>query len=115
MATYENAVAEARTDGRLLIGGERVTADGLDSGYFVAPTVATDLPTNHRLFREELFLPFTVIAPVDSLDEALRLANDSVLGLTAGLYSEDQAEIDQFLDGIEAGVVYVNRRAGATT
>ncbi|MBA3627052.1 MAG: aldehyde dehydrogenase family protein [Chloroflexi bacterium] len=115
MALYENSVAEARTDGRLLIGGERVTADGLDSGYFVAPTVATDLPTNHRLFRDELFLPFTVIAPVDSLDEALRLANDSVLGLTAGLYSEDQAEIDQFLDGIEAGVVYVNRRAGATT
>jgi len=115
MARYQDAVGEARTDGRLLIGGERVTEDGLGSGFFVAPTVAADLPTHHRLFREELFLPFTVIAPVDSLDDALRLANDSVLGLTAGLYSEDQAEIDQFLDRIEAGVVYVNRRAGATT
>jgi len=58
---------------------------------------------------------FTVVAPVDSIEEALRLSNDTVLGLTAGFYSEDRAEIDRFLEGIEAGVVYVNRRAGATT
>jgi 1-pyrroline-5-carboxylate dehydrogenase len=115
MARYENAVGEARTDGRLLIGGERLTHDGLDSGSFVAPTVATDLPPGHRLLREELFLPFTVLAPVDSIDEALRLSNDSILGLTAGFYSEDRAEIQRFLDEIEAGVIYVNRRAGSTT
>jgi 1-pyrroline-5-carboxylate dehydrogenase len=115
VAKYENAVGEARRDGRLLIGGERVTENGLDTGYFVAPTVATDLPQEHRLLHDELFVPFTVIAPVDSIDEALRNANDSHLGLTAGLYSEDRAEIDRFLETIEAGVVYVNRRAGATT
>ena len=112
---YEQAVSEARQDGRLVIGGERVTENGLENGLFVAPTVAVDLPTDHRLFREELFIPFTVVAPVDSIDEALRLSNDSVLGLTAGFYSEDRREIDRFLDEIEAGVVYVNRRAGATT
>ncbi|HEY3072156.1 MAG TPA: aldehyde dehydrogenase family protein, partial [Candidatus Limnocylindrales bacterium] len=112
---YEQAVSEARQDGRLVIGGERVTENGLENGLFVAPTVAVDLPTDHRLFREELFIPFTVVAPVDSIDEALRLSNDSVLGLTAGFYSEDRGEIDRFLDEIEAGVVYVNRRAGATT
>ena len=55
------------------------------------------------------------MAAVDSLDEALDLANDNVLGLTAGFYSEDKAEIDTFLGRIQAGVVYVNRRAGATT
>jgi len=60
-------------------------------------------------------LPFTAVAPVDSLEEALGRANDTVLGLTAGLYSEDTGEITRFLDEIEAGVVYVNRRAGATT
>ncbi|MEO7118614.1 MAG: aldehyde dehydrogenase family protein, partial [Candidatus Limnocylindrales bacterium] len=48
-------------------------------------------------------------------DQAIDLANDSNLGLTAGIYSEDKADIDNFLDRIEAGVVYVNRRAGATT
>ena len=55
------------------------------------------------------------IAAVDSLDEALALANDNTYGLTAGVYSEDQAEIDRFLEGVHAGVLYVNRRAGATT
>jgi 1-pyrroline-5-carboxylate dehydrogenase len=112
---YGQAVSEARQDGRILIGGERVTENGLDAGFFVAPTVVGDLPPDHRLFRDELFLPFTVVAPVDSVDEALQLSNDHYLGLTAGFYSEDQAECDRFLDQIEAGVVYVNRRAGATT
>jgi 1-pyrroline-5-carboxylate dehydrogenase len=55
------------------------------------------------------------VVPVDSLDEALTLANDTDLGLTAGFFSADDAEVQQFLDRIEAGVVYVNRAAGATT
>ena len=112
---HGGAVSEARQDGRVLIGGERVTEEGLDKGFFVAPTVVGDLPTDHRLFQDELFIPFTVLAAVDSVDEALRLSNDHWLGLTAGFYSEDKAERDRFLDEIEAGVVYVNRRAGATT
>ena len=81
----------------------------------MAPTVVAGLPTDHRLFQDELFLPFTAVAPVDSLDEALSLANANVQGLTAGIYTEDAAEQQRFLDEIEAGVVYVNRRAGATT
>jgi 1-pyrroline-5-carboxylate dehydrogenase len=112
---YEQAVAETRSAGRLAIGGELVTEHGLESGFFVAPTVALDLPKDHRLFRDELFIPFTAIAAVDSIDEAFRLSNESNLGLTAGFYSEDRAECQRFLDQIEAGVVYVNRRAGATT
>jgi 1-pyrroline-5-carboxylate dehydrogenase len=112
---YDGAVSDARRDGSLLIGGEHVTENGLDQGFFVAPTVAAGLPNDHRLLREELFLPFTVVAPVDSIEEAVRLSNESVLGLTAGLYSEDPTEQRRFLDEIEAGVVYVNRRAGATT
>ena len=112
---YDAAAAEARRDGRVIIGGERVTENGLDQGFFVAPTVAIDLPTDHRLFRDELFVPFTVVAPIDSLDEGIDLANDNIYGLTAGFFSEDPAEVERFLAGIEAGVVYVNRRAGSTT
>ena len=48
-------------------------------------------------------------------EEALALMNDSRYGLTAGVYSEDPSEVAKFLDEIEAGVLYVNRRAGATT
>jgi 1-pyrroline-5-carboxylate dehydrogenase len=112
---YLEASADARRDGRILVGGERVTEDGLNSGFFVAPTVVTDLPADHRLLRDELFVPFTVVHAVDSVDEAIALSNESVLGLTAGIYTEDKAEQLRFLDGMEAGVVYVNRRAGATT
>ena len=115
LARYDNAVAEARHDGRIVAGGERLMDNGLESGNFVAPTVVADLPLNHRLFKDELFLPFVAVAPVDSVEEAIGLANNSDLGLTAGIYSGDQAEIDAFLNRIEAGVVYVNRRAGSTT
>jgi 1-pyrroline-5-carboxylate dehydrogenase len=52
---------------------------------------------------------------VDSLEEGLARANQTPFGLTAGLFAQDPDEIDRFLAGIEAGVVYVNRRAGATT
>ena len=76
---------------------------------------SAELPANHRLFHEEIFAPFTAVHAVESLDEAIRLANENIYGLTAGVYSNDPAEVQRFLDEIEAGVLYVNRRAGATT
>jgi 1-pyrroline-5-carboxylate dehydrogenase len=112
---FKEAVKEARKEGRVMAGGEILKDDGVPKGNYVAPTVVTDLPPDHRLFKDELFVPFVAVAPVDSLDEALELANDTEYGLTAGFYSGDQAEVDRFLDRIEAGVVYVNRKAGATT
>jgi 1-pyrroline-5-carboxylate dehydrogenase len=112
---YLAAVADARRDGRVLAGGERLADGDLARGTFVEPTVVGHLPADHRLFQDELFVPFTAVHAVDSLDEAIRLANDSTYGLTAGIYSEDPSEVDRFLDAIEAGVLYVNRRAGATT
>ena len=84
-------------------------------GHFVEPTVVCGLPLGHPLERDELFLPFVTVTRVGSLDEALAEANAPAYGLTAGIFSEDQSELDRFLDEIQAGVVYVNRRAGATT
>jgi 1-pyrroline-5-carboxylate dehydrogenase len=112
---HQQAVGEARRDGQVLIGGERLTDGDLARGFYVEPTVVGGLPGDHRAFRDEFFAPLTAVHAVDSLDEALRLANDSVYGLTAGVYSEDQGEVQTFLDRIQAGVLYVNRRAGATT
>jgi 1-pyrroline-5-carboxylate dehydrogenase len=112
---HQQAVAEARRDGTIFVGGERPTDGESARGYYVEPTVVGNLPAAHRLFKDELFAPFTAICAVDSLDEAIGLANDSVYGLTAGVYSEDPAEVARFLDEVEAGVLYVNRRAGATT
>jgi len=112
---YLAAAAEARRDGTVFTGGERLTDRGMDRGFYVEPAIVGNLPVDHRLFRDELFAPFTAVAPVDSLDEAIRLSNESIYGLTAGIFSEDPAEIERFLTTIDAGVLYVNRRAGATT
>ena len=60
-------------------------------------------------------MPLLAVERVDSLDEALQRANDGVYGLTAGLFSGDEAEVDAFLERIEAGTVFVNRAAGATS
>jgi 1-pyrroline-5-carboxylate dehydrogenase len=73
------------------------------------------LPKGHPLLRDELFVPIVAVETVDSLDEALAEANDTRFGLTAGIFTRSQAEADAFLDRIQAGVVYVNRAAGATT
>ncbi|MEJ7748058.1 MAG: aldehyde dehydrogenase family protein [Candidatus Limnocylindrales bacterium] len=112
---HQAAVAEARRDGTVFTGGEHLTDGDLARGFYVEPTIVGGLPADHRLFRDELFAPLTAVHAVDSMDEALDLANDSIYGLTAGVYTEDRTEIQTFLDRIEAGVLYVNRRAGATT
>jgi len=110
--TFTGAVAEAKAAGATIeVGGTTDTA----RGFFPTPTVVTGLPLDHRLFHEELFVPLLVVGEVDSVDQALEEANDVPYGLTAGIFSRDPAEVQAFLDRIEAGVVYVNRRAGATT
>jgi 1-pyrroline-5-carboxylate dehydrogenase len=112
---YEQAVAEARRDGRVYAGGERLRDGALARGFYVEPTVVGGLPADHRLFADELFVPFTAVHAVDSLEEALARSNASLYGLTAGIYSHEPAEVQRFLEGVHAGVLYVNRRAGATT
>ena len=116
LGKFTAAVAEAKRDGGTIeVGGEVLADPGTERGFFPSPTVVTGLPLDHRLFRDELFVPFLVVGEVDSLDQALQEANDTPYGLTAGIFSQDDDEIRRFLDTIQAGVVYVNRRAGATT
>ncbi|MGZ8513215.1 MAG: aldehyde dehydrogenase family protein, partial [Candidatus Limnocylindria bacterium] len=116
LGRFERAVDQAKADGGTIAVGGEVLRDGEAArGFYPTPTVVTGLPLSHRLFRDELFVPFLVIGEVDSLDQALEEANASEYGLTAGIFSQDEAEVRRFLDVIQAGVVYVNRRAGATT
>jgi len=112
--TFEEAATEAKKNGQVVSGGERLAEGDLARGNFVAPTVV-EVPRDSWIWKRELFVPFVAVGPVESLDEAIELANDTEYGLTAGIFTEDKAEQEKFLDEIEAGVVYVNRRAGATT
>ena len=108
-------LARSAGAGVVRAGAQTVQEGAFAHGYFVRPTVLAGLPSDHQLMREELFVPIVGVETVDSLDQALVAANNTRFGLTAGLFSRDQADIDAFHAGIQAGVVYVNRAAGATT
>jgi 1-pyrroline-5-carboxylate dehydrogenase len=109
------ATAAAAGPGVVRAGGQVLKEGAFAHGYFARPTVLTGLPRDHALVREELFVPMVAVTTVGGLDEALEQANDTTFGLTAGFFSREQDEIDAFLERIQAGVVYVNRAAGATT
>ncbi len=111
---FKDFTAELRRSGTILTGGNVLTDGVYSNGYFCEPTVVTDLPLDHRLWKLEMFLPITTIAKVENLETAMQLANDVDYGLTAGFYgSQDEAR--WFFDQIEAGVTYANRPQGATT
>jgi 1-pyrroline-5-carboxylate dehydrogenase len=114
-ARYARAVEEARADGMLRLGGERLRGALFDHGVYLQPVIVTGLPNEHRLHREELFLPFLTVQRFTTLDDALAQGNAVNYGLTAGIYTNDSRELRQFLDGAEAGVLYANRASGATT
>jgi len=114
MEAYEEASEEARKNGTVVTGGQRITEGDFGRGLFVEPTIV-EVPEDSWIWRKELFVPFVAVAPFDELDDAIDKANDTEYGLTAGFFSEDQGEVDEWLDRIQAGVVYVNRRAGSTT
>ncbi len=111
---YERACAEAGARGTVHAGGARLGEGDLKHGHFVAPTVAS-VPRGDRLNREELFLPFVTVDAFDSLEEALGLVNDVDHGLTGGIFSQRTEDIDAFMEGAQAGVLYANRATGATT
>lgn len=109
-ARIDAALESAGADGTVLTGG-KVDREG----HFYAPVVVADLPIGHELTRTELFAPFLTITRAPDLDAAITEANAVPYGLSAGIFSRDEAEVERFYDEIEAGVTYSNRASGATT
>ncbi|TSA18186.1 MAG: aldehyde dehydrogenase family protein [Nitrosopumilales archaeon] len=112
---FQRASDVAKKDGKVVFGGSVLKDSDYQHGYFVEPTIVTDLPQGHDLITEELFLPFVCVISFDSFDEGIKMANKTNYGLTAGIFSKDQKEIEAFFEKIEAGVTYANRAASATT
>ena len=110
-SNYKNHVEDLQQNGDILTGGK--TLD--DKGYYVAPTIVDNLPDDHPLWKQEMFLPIVTLTAYDDAEAAMQKANDVDFGLTAGLFSEDEGEQQWFMNNIEAGVLYVNRASGATT
>jgi 1-pyrroline-5-carboxylate dehydrogenase len=115
VARYESAVRLGKKEGRVIHGGRRLKGEPWANGFFVEPAIIERAPTSSRLFQDECFAPVLAVAEVKSLEEAIRLANDSEYGLTAGLFSQEEHEQETFFHSIQAGVTYCNRRGGATT
>jgi 1-pyrroline-5-carboxylate dehydrogenase len=113
-ASYARYVDELRAgDARIIIGGRQLRDGALARGYYVEPVLA-EAPLSHRLWKHEMFLPILMVHRVRDREEAMRLANDSDLGLTAGFYGGAD-EVPWFHEHVEAGVTYANRPQGATT
>jgi betaine-aldehyde dehydrogenase len=102
VAQVEGAVAAGAT---LLVGGDRA---GHERGHFFSPTVVTGAPATTDLLREETFGPVAPIVPVDSVEEAIALANAAPFGLGANVYTRDLATAIRCARGLQAGSVWIN-------
>jgi len=111
---FAESVASLARAGRLICGGARRT-DGLYAkGFYCEPTFVDAVAVDHPLGQTEMFIPLAMIAEVDSLEEAIDLANGVRYGLAAGFYGAAK-EVAWFFDRIPVGVAYANRPQGATT
>ena len=102
----------AESEGATLLTGGGRPDGGTESGYFVEPTVFTDVDSGMRIAQEEVFGPVLSILEVSDFEEGLAVANDVEYGLSASLFTGDMAAARRFTEGIEAGVVKIN---GTTT
>ncbi|MGI5329851.1 2-hydroxymuconic semialdehyde dehydrogenase [Actinomadura nitritigenes] len=100
----------AREEGATVVagGGAPSFGDGRDGGFHVEPTVLTGLPETARTVREEIFGPVCHVAPFDTEDEALRLANDSPYGLASTVWTRDLSRAHRVAPKVETGIVWVN-------
>jgi betaine-aldehyde dehydrogenase len=92
---------------RLVTGGGR-PAGTPEQGYFIAPTIFTDVPPTSALWRDEIFGPVLCVRVFDTEEEAVELANDSEYGLVASVVTADEARGERVARALEAGVVWVN-------
>ena len=116
-ARVRGEIEQAQRDGaRVLCGGAapptlgRASSDGapLDSGYYVAPTVLTHVPTDSAAWQAEIFGPVLAVHTFETEEEAIALANDSPYGLGHAVMSSDEARCARVAAALDAGIVWVN-------
>ena len=108
-AEIEEQVEEARSRGaKTIVGGQRPSGDGLDKGFFYEPTLLTDVPIDARVSREEVFGPALPIYRFTDLDEAIEIANSSVYGLGASIWTRNLGHANKAIERLQAGNIWVN-------
>ncbi|MWG33480.1 2,5-dioxovalerate dehydrogenase [Halomarina oriensis] len=91
-------------------GGGKPEGDRFGDGYYVEPTVFTDVESDYRIAQEEVFGPVLAVVEVSDFEEALATANDSQYGLSASVVTADHGEAERFVTEVEAGVAKVNAK-----
>jgi acyl-CoA reductase-like NAD-dependent aldehyde dehydrogenase len=108
--TIERYIKSAIDEGaKLVCGGQRPTGPVFDKGYYLVPTVFTDLTPNMTIAREEVFGPVVGIFKFSSDEMVLEAANDSVFGLCASVWTRDYARGIKFVNELQAGSVWINQ------
>jgi aldehyde dehydrogenase (NAD+) len=113
---YEGVLA--RIDAAVA-AGHRLLLDGRgacrEQGYYIGPTIFADVPNDADLAQNEVFGPVVSTESWEDEDDAIRIANDTVYGLAAGIWSRDVTRAMRIADRIEAGTVYINNYFNAAT
>lgn len=102
-------IAMAKSEGAsCVLGGERARLDQFPDGWFVQPTIFTEVKNDMRIAREEVFGPVLSIIDFEDEEQAVRIANDSVYGLAAGLWTKEIGRAHRVAQQLQAGTVWVN-------
>ena len=101
-------IEKGEAEGAKLVAGGAAAPDGLDRGYFVRPTVFSEVTPEMTIAREEIFGPVLAIQPYDGEDDAVRIANDSAYGLAGGVWSGDQERAIAVAKRIRSGQIEIN-------
>jgi acyl-CoA reductase-like NAD-dependent aldehyde dehydrogenase len=104
----QNYIAVGIEEGAKLIAGGAGKPDGLETGYFVKPTVFSEVRSDMRIAQEEIFGPVLSILAYDTEEEAIEIANDSEYGLAGGVWAEDQDHAIAVARRIRSGQVEIN-------
>ena len=109
VAKAQNQVQDAVSKGATVhTGGERLTADGLDQGFFYAPTVLSGVTNDMLIYSEETFGPVAAIIPFDDDDDIIAMANDTHYGLAAYIYTQNIKKAMRTFEGLEFGIIGIN-------
>lgn len=98
-----------KQEATLLYGGERLSGEVFEKGFYVQPTVFTDVTQNMRIAQEEIFGPVIALIEIANYDDAIAKANDTEYGLSAAIVTQNPVYAHRFVNEIEAGTVKVNR------
>lgn len=109
LETVLRYIAIGRREATLLCGGERLAGPGYDGGYYVSPTIFTNVTQQMTIAREEIFGPVIAIIEVDSYADAIAKANDTEYGLSAAIVTRNPRVMHDFANDIQSGTVKINR------